>query len=276
MTPPLSLCAQEVRKIDHDTFICGLFAPDEAVQDFYAFHLFHLETARLRDSVSEAHLGLIRLQWWRDLLDNLSQGAWQETQGTHKEIQQALAKRLSEKDRLDSYLNARSFDMNDQAHDDMAALIRYCQATGGTIAALKTLSFQEDEESLKAAESIGAAQTLLGFIRTIPHQARTGRCRLPLDLRKIHGLDMAAFHKGEYSEELKNCVSALCNEVQRLITQARGLPVRGNAVLLATVALEDYMKRLAKTAYNPFSPHIGGGRVKRQLSVGWKAMRGRF
>lgn len=276
MTPPLSLCAQEVRKIDHDTFICGLFAPDEAVQDFYALHLFHLETARLRDSVSEAHLGLIRLQWWRDLLAGLAQGEWQETQGTHKEIQQALAKRLSEKDRLDSYLNARSFDMNDQAHDDMAALIRYCQATGGAIAALKSVSFQEDEASIKAAEAVGTAQTLLGFVRTLAHQAHTGRCRLPLDLRRIHGLDMAGFHKGHHSEELKNCVIALCNEVQRLITQGRDFPVRGNAILLATVALEDYMKRLAKADYNPFSPQIRGGRVKRQLSVGWKAMRGRF
>ena len=72
MVNSLSLCAQgEVRKNDHDQFLCSLFVPEDHRRAFWALSLFQIETLRIRDAVSEPHLGLIRLQWWRDVLQNL-------------------------------------------------------------------------------------------------------------------------------------------------------------------------------------------------------------
>jgi len=45
MTPSLTLSAQEIRKIDHDAFICGLFVPEEKQATYFGLKL--LRFARL-------------------------------------------------------------------------------------------------------------------------------------------------------------------------------------------------------------------------------------
>jgi len=227
--------------------------------------------------VSEAHLGLIRLQWWRDLVTALAAGEeMQDHQGTHLEMAHALKAVIAQQEALERYFNARTFDMQDQAHDDLAALLRYCTATGGTIAALKVIALNGLDKEKDAASLIGTAHSLIGLIRTLPYQARVGRCRVPREVRGHYNLDMADFHKGQCSDALKAIVRLLSDEAHRLIEAARALNAPTNAVLLGSVSAEDYLKRLKAAAYDPFSPHTGGGRGKRQLLVGWKAWRGHY
>jgi len=65
----LSLCAAELRRGDRDRFLTALFAPADRREALFALYAFNLELARIRESVSQPMLGLIRLQWWRDGLD---------------------------------------------------------------------------------------------------------------------------------------------------------------------------------------------------------------
>ncbi len=276
MTSSLSLCAQEIRKNEHDQFLCGLFAPEDRQNDFFAMQLFHMETLRIRDAVSEPHLGLIRLQWWRDLVDGIYNGdkSPDAENGTHQEIAQTLARRSIDKTLFDRYFNARSFDMEDCAHDDMSALVRYCEATGGLSAQIKeaAIGCLLSEASLK----VGTANALCHVIRTLAHQSRVARCKLPLLLIKKHNLDLNGFYKFESSFELKNIVAELVSEIERLIADARREGAMPNAVLLNTVSLEDYLKRLKKVDCDPFNPNIGQGRLSKQIKLALKAWRNRY
>jgi len=276
MTSSLSLCAQEIRKNEHDQFLCGLFAPEERQTDFFAMQLFHMETLRIRDAVSEPHLGLIRLQWWRDLVDGIYSGERnaEAENGTHQEIAQTLAKRSIDKALFDRYFNARSFDMEDRAHDDMSALVRYCEATGGLSAQIKEAAI--GCQISEASRMIGTANALCHIIRTLAHQSRVARCKLPLLLIKKHNLDLNGFYKFESSSELKNSVAELVNEIERLIADARTQGATPNAVLLNTISLEDYLKRLKKVDYDPFNPNIGQGRLSKQIKLAFKAWRNRY
>lgn len=276
MTSQLSLCAQEIRKNDHDHFLCGLFAPQDHQNDFFAIQFFYTETLRIRDAVSEAQLGLIRLQWWRDLVDGIYSGqrSTEAENGTHQEFAQTLARRTIDQTLFDRYFNARSFDMEDRPHDDLAALLRYCEATGGLIAQIKeaAIGYKPHEAALK----IGTANAICYIIRTLAHQSRIARSKLPLSLIKKHNLDMNGFYKFESSPELKNIVKELVDEMERLIAQARTEGATSNAVLLNTVSLEDYLKRLKKVDYDPFTPHIGQGRLSKQIKLAFKAWRNRY
>jgi NADH dehydrogenase [ubiquinone] 1 alpha subcomplex assembly factor 6 len=275
MDSDLSLCGEEIRKTDHDQFICGLFVPDELRNAFYALQVFNAETQRIRDLVQEPHLGLFRLQWWRDVVDALYEGKSSQVEnGTHKEIVDVIANTDIPKPLFERYFNARAFDMEDHAHDDMAALLRYAEATGGTIAELKTTAIEV--VATEAHIKIGIAQTLYDIIRSLAFQARKGRCKLPQALIKKHGLDLKTFMELKADESLKACVQDLVSEITNQLEQARNINAKPDGVLLSSIAIEDYLKRLKKVDYDPFNPNIGNGRLKKQLTIAFRAWRGKY
>jgi len=277
MSSQLSLCGEEIRNNDHDQFLCGLFMPEDKHDAFFALHFFYLETARIRDLVGEPHLGLIRLQWWRDLVDGIYNDQQTHTEhGTHKEIVSVLSEKKIEKALFDSYFNARSFDMEDMAHDDLNALLRYAKATGGNIAKMKAALIRVEE--VDAIEKIGTAMVLIDLIRSLAFQARKGHCKIPTAIVRKHQLDMKSFHDFETGDALKACVKEIACEVETLIHEARTLKAdkKAQAILLSTVSIEDYLKRLKKVSYDPFNPNVGGGRLSKQLKLAFKAWRGAY
>ena len=58
-----------VRRHDRDRFQTALFVPAARRDALFALYAFNYEIARVRESVSEPTLGLIRLEWWRQSLD---------------------------------------------------------------------------------------------------------------------------------------------------------------------------------------------------------------
>ena len=67
----LSACGEIVRTGDPDRFRTALFATPEAREHLFALYAFNLEIAKIAPMVSEPMLGEIRLQWWREALDQI-------------------------------------------------------------------------------------------------------------------------------------------------------------------------------------------------------------
>lgn len=60
------------RQLDHDRYLCALLAPADSRSGLLTIAAFHGEIARIPASVREPTIGAIRLQWWRDALENSS------------------------------------------------------------------------------------------------------------------------------------------------------------------------------------------------------------
>jgi len=60
-----------VRDHDRDRYLSTFFAPDDRRPHLLALYAFNAEVVKVRDSVSEPTLGLIRLQWWRDTITSI-------------------------------------------------------------------------------------------------------------------------------------------------------------------------------------------------------------
>ena len=58
-----------VRRHDPDRFLTALFAPPEKRDALLTLYAFNHELARAREAVSEPPLALIRLQWWREVVE---------------------------------------------------------------------------------------------------------------------------------------------------------------------------------------------------------------
>src|SRR6202051_3489994 len=66
--PGLSPLAALLRRHDRDRYQTALFAPADRQGALFALYAFNYEIARVRESAPQPMLGLIRLQWWREVV----------------------------------------------------------------------------------------------------------------------------------------------------------------------------------------------------------------
>ena len=64
-----------VRRHDPDRFLTALFAPPDRRDALLTLYAFNHELARAREVASEPPLALIRLQWWREVVEGEREAA---------------------------------------------------------------------------------------------------------------------------------------------------------------------------------------------------------
>jgi NADH dehydrogenase [ubiquinone] 1 alpha subcomplex assembly factor 6 len=273
-------CADQVRRFDHDRYLCALFVPGRARAHVLALHAFNVEVARIRELVSEPMMGLIRLQWWREAID----GARQGTARKHP-VAIGLADAIRAHDLppepFERLLAARETDLQDEPPQDLAALESYAEATASTLIEL-TLAMlgQKEEAAREPSRHIGIAWALTGLLRAVPVHASRRRSFLPRDLVERAGLDLEGVFNGRPDEGLRVVARQIATRAREHLQAARGLrrkvPRGAVPALLPAVLADRYLARLERTGFSLFDGGLqrpGGDRALRLL---WAALRGRY
>ncbi len=258
----LSYCAGEVRAHDHDRFLTALFAPSKYREGLFALYAFNIEVAKVRETVSESMLGQVRLQWWREAIDDAFRGIPRP----HAVIQ-ALAPAITERDlsrhHFDRLIDAREADLHDLQPKTMAKLEDYAEATSSTLGwlALEVLGAKSEAARL-AVGHVGMAWSLTGLIRALPQHLRMKRVFLPLDLLARHGIDSDRLVARPDATELRDVVAEIADTALVHLATARALRPRlettAVSVLLPAVIARRYLRRLARAGHNPYSKRLSG------------------
>lgn len=159
--------AQWVREADPERFLGALFAREPVRSHLLALAAFNHEVAKIAGVTREAAAGAIRLQWWRDVIEEIYAGAVR----AHP-VAQALAETvdLHELPRapFDALIDAREFDVSPETMPDWAAFDAYADATAGALlrlgAQICDVAVADDDPFVVAA---GRAQALCGHLRVI-------------------------------------------------------------------------------------------------------------
>ncbi len=265
-------CAQEVRSQDHDRYLTCLFAPAASRGRLAALYAFNLEVARTPELVSEAMLGRIRLQWWREAIEEIYAG-----QPRRHAVVEALAAVIEavplEKQDLMALVDAREFDLEGEAPADLAALEAYgAQTSSGLLALALQVLGAERAVAAEAARATGLAWALTGLLRAVPFHARAKRRYLPEDLCRRAALLPGDLFELRSSPALVAVVGEVSARVEQHLADSRsdlrGVTGRLRApLLLAGLARADH-RALARAGYDPFALDHGrpsGGRVWRLL-----------
>jgi phytoene synthase len=151
-----------VREQDRDRYLSSLFAPDDKRPHLLALYAFSAEVSRIRAAVSEPHLGLIRLQWWRDTVESLYQGG---TGGGHP-VAEALGRAIGEgglpQQALLDLLTAREFDLYDDRMPGLTELEAYLGETHSRLIQMAAMILDRDAAA-KASEAAGLAGVAQGL-----------------------------------------------------------------------------------------------------------------
>jgi len=271
---PEEHCAAELRRLDPDRWLTGLFAPDDRRPGLFALYAFNSEIARARESVSQPMIGQIRLQWWREAWEGIAAG-------TPRQHPVVLALhnhcRGLDQGQVLALIEARERDMEEQPLPDMAALLAYAEGTSVPLMRLAAslLGADTDDAQLRAA---GTAYSLIGILRATPHLAAHGRVLLPAAVLGAHGLTADAVVQTDVRATLPAVIREIAEAAARLLQQASAIkPSRAAlpALLPATLARQ-HLKALRASGYDPALAEQRVTPFARQMALLWASLRGRL
>jgi phytoene synthase len=278
--PDLSYCAEQVRRFDNDRFLCTLFAPPAEREALAALYAFNLEIARVRESVREPMLGRIRLQWWRDAIEGICNGAPQR-----EPVAVALAAAVDRfglgREHLDRLIDAREFDLDDRPPATLDDLVRYAEGTGAPLVKLSAEVMDARDPGVMApAEDLGIAWALTGLIRAVPFHARARRLYLPAALSRKAGLDVLAMFERGSVPGLPAVVEAVAGRARERLASARAarrdVPARALPAFLPSTLADLYLKRIAAAGYDPFDARVQAAGAGRLVALALSRLRKRY
>jgi 15-cis-phytoene synthase len=161
-----------LRHADPDRFFCTLFAPPDKRDALALLYLFNNELARAREVASEPVLALIRLQWWREVVEGQ-----RKKHDIATPLRDALQAGLFGADDLAALVTAREAEA-DAEIADFPAFLAYARGTGGRLARIAGQLLGADSPEV---EDLGTAYAIAGILRAAPYHARQQRSLLPAD-----------------------------------------------------------------------------------------------
>jgi phytoene synthase len=209
-----------VRRHDPDRFITTLFAPSDKRGVLLTLYAFNHELARAHEVAREPGLALIRLQWWREVVEGEARPHEVATP-----LAQALAAGLLPRADLLAMIEAREADVEPAA--TLAALLDRLAHGPGSLAAAGGTILGATPDERAALRRLGAGAGMSGLLRNLAPYARLGRCQIPTEILTRHGLTAADViadpHTATQARE------ALVGEAQNLL----GTPQRFRRSILA-------------------------------------------
>jgi len=256
-----------VRRHDPDRFLTALFAPAARRPALLALYAFNHELARAREAVREPALALIRLHWWREVV----QGAVRQHE-VATPLAAAIAGGALSRDDLLALIDAREVEA-DPCILTLDAWLAYLRGTAGglTVAAARSLGAEAPE----ALRDLGAAYGAAGVLRAVPVLALQGRCLLPADVLAEAGLSPEAVIGAPDAPTVRAVLGTLASAGKALLA---GMPRRLKrpviaAGLQAVFARRDLARIVGRGALSRSAPPPGGRGIGDRLAVTLAAAR---
>jgi len=280
--PALSPLGLALRRKDRDRFQTALFAPPGQREALFALYAFNYEIARVPEVTREPLLGQIRLQWWRDALDEIYRGA----PPRRHEVAEPLARAIAEHDLTQAHfaamLEARERDLAAEPPATLEALEAYADGSSASLVllALEALGVRGGESEV-AGRSVGIAYALSGLLAAMRFHAGMKRLYLPQDMIADQKIDPErSVFALKSTPALKECAQEIAALARYHLgvaqAQRRAVPKAALPALLPAIIAERRLERLEKLDYDVLDPRASLADTRQSLRLAWAAWRGRY
>ncbi len=248
----LSAPGLAVRRHDPDRFFTALFAPAERRETLLLLYAFNHELARARAAVREPMMALIRLQWWREVVE----GAWRRHEVAWP-LAEALARGELVPSDLAALVDAREPEA-DAVIPSVAAWQDYVRRSAGGLARTAARALGADAALQARLATLGTAYGVAGQLRNVAPLARQGRCLLPADLLGAHGLTPEGVIARPDAATLQPVLAELAGWGRHLLAEAAGSVPRAviAAALPAVLARRDLRRPWSEGRARGIADHL--------------------
>ena len=205
----VTACAELVSRADPERFAAAMAAPPAAREVLFPLYAFNVEVSRAPWVTSEPMIAEMRLQWWRDVLDEIARGAAPRAHEVATPLAGAIDAEAAAI--LDRAVAARRWDAYTDAFADAAAFDAHIDATSGGLMWVAARALGADPETESVVRDFAFGAGLANWLRAIPaleargrkplvdgrpgavqSLARTGLARIRRARASRHGLDRRA------------------------------------------------------------------------------------
>jgi phytoene synthase len=265
-------CLEQVRRHDRDRYLTALFAPPERRAGLLALYALNLELGQVSALAREPILGRVRLQWWRERIERLGQ-----ERPAHPVLAALPATGLAPEAFL-RLVEAWETELSLERPVDLPALLDYAETVSAPPMwlALETLGGPLSEPAQESGRAIATAWALTGVLRSLPSQARTGRCYLPEEIERRPGVEDWRLPSPALSRAVAEIADRAWTGLRAGREAGRGLPRRLIPALLPATLAEIYLRRLERAGFDPYSAGLSEAPAGRVWRLAVRAWTGRY
>mmetsp|Transcript_876 Transcript_876/g.3201 ORF Transcript_876/g.3201 Transcript_876/m.3201 type:complete len:349 (-) Transcript_876:267-1313(-) len=199
-------CESSVRRYDYDHYLCSLYLPRELRPVAIATRAFNVETAQVADVTRHESLAVMRLQWWREAVDDIFKG---------KAVDHPVARLLAAvygpkssrtaKRWLQRIIDAREEDLRVRAQPaTLADVEAYAERTMSSLLYLTLhAGGVSDAAADHAASHLGKAQGIVRLLLGTKHHSMYRRVYLPAAVTNAHGVSQEELFQLRDSDALR-------------------------------------------------------------------------
>lgn len=269
-----AFCAELVRTSDFERYAATLFVDPEPRRTLLSLYAFNCEIARVREQISQALAGEIRLQWWDDLLNGTAHGDAAGNPVAAELLHTADRFRLP-RERLRGMVDAHRFDLYDEPMPTMTELQAYL---GDTASALLALGAQALNQGLPVDDAApyhaGLAIGMVRIIEALPRHASRGQVYLPVDRLLESQVDPHDIVAGTATDALRALLRQMALEarghLREALTHLPSVPKPSRRVFLPLALVGRSLDRIEAQDYDPFAPQ-SASRLRLLTSMWFKA-----
>lgn len=252
----LTACAALVERADPDRFRAAMATPVAVRRVLFPIYAMNIEVARAPWVTQEPMIAEMRLQWWRDALDEIASGGPVRRHEVVTPLAAVISPALARE--LDALVEARRWDIYRDPFADQADMDRYLDQTSGTLLSVAVRAQVEADDTI--LRDFGYAMGVANWLRAVPELEARGR--IPLVNGTLDG------------------VRALAEAALARLKSARNrrseLPGAATAVLLSGWQTEAILRQALRDPARVADGTLGQSDARRRFSLMWAAATGRW
>ncbi|KAG9295945.1 hypothetical protein G9A89_011797 [Geosiphon pyriformis] len=265
---------------DYDNYLCSALYPRHLRHVHLGIRAFNLELAMVRDTVSNPIIGKMRMQFWRDAIDNVFKG-----QPPRQPIAQVLFFSLSQCKLSPLFfkriIDERAANLDDPPFMSVHDLETYTENTVSCLLYLHLESLSvKTIQADHAASHIGKAIGIVTTLRAFPYLVSKRRMLLPADILAKHKISQEEIFRSGPVARLEDAVFELATIAHDHLLTARTflseVPKQAMPALLSVTSSELYLKSLETHNFNVFEPKLARREWKLPFRMWWNYRQSRF
>ena len=273
-----SYCMDLVKRRDYEHYLTTLLLPDKIRRMGFALRALNVEISSIRDNVSEEAIGKMRLQFWKDSINDIyNKKHLDDRQEPLKipnhpvviELHQCLLKHPNiSLELLNRMISSREvFLSNHQPFQSMEEVSKYSENTFSSInnILLESLIDSQNGNELHGhakhcANQLGKAEGIVTLLRALPYNASQNRVYLPLSLLVSHKISTESIIRGLGGDELRHVIEVIAAVAEENLENSRFrkkyLSVEEKRIMLTAVSVDSYLSKLAKVNCDVFDKFL--------------------
>lgn len=241
------------REYDHDRYLLSLFTPHKFRPAIWVVLAFNYEISKTWEVVSDHTIGLIRLQWWRDALDEIYAGKAPRKHEVVEPLAEAIRAYDLPQDLFERLIAAREFDLQGTAPETLECFYNYCNATNTPLTQL-ILKITGETATESQIKNISVHYSAVGLVRAVPYMLENRRIMIPTEILEKNNISKQKLFDFNQFDKLSQVVE----EIISLDDQFRnGLANVNSRYLKAKLAMTNiFMNHIRHAQFDIFDPRL--------------------